>query len=61
MFKVHFILVSGLENMVMINGNDNDNYEKGFIGCISNMTIDENFNINLMADSDRGVNIRTCI
>ncbi|KAH7640417.1 pikachurin-like protein [Dermatophagoides farinae] len=53
------LYLGGLENTAMIFGNNN--YEKGFIGCISNMTIDENFTINLMSDSDRGVNIRTCI
>ncbi|XP_027198561.2 pikachurin-like [Dermatophagoides pteronyssinus] len=54
------LYLGGLENLTM-NIGDDYYYEKGFIGCISNMTIDENYNINLMSDSDRGVNIRTCI
>lgn len=48
----------GLEDTAM---QTNNRYEKGFIGCISNMTLDENYNVNLVPQSERGINIRTCI
>lgn len=36
-------------------------YQKGFIGCISNMTLDDNYYVDIVQQSERGINIRTCI
>ncbi|UXI17871.1 putative splicing factor [Sarcoptes scabiei] len=52
------LYLGGVEDTVMMT---NDHYQKGFIGCISNLTLNLNNRIDLMADSDRGINIRACI
>ena len=36
-------------------------YQKGFIGCIANLTIGELHEIALIAQAERGSNIRSCI
>lgn len=52
------LFLGGLEDTAM---QTNNRYEKGFIGCISNMTLDENYYVDLVQNSERGINIRTCI
>lgn len=37
-------------------------YESGFIGCISNVTLgEEHYNLHLLAQSERAINVRSCI
>ena len=50
--------IGGLEDSELTT---NSLYHKGFIGCISNMTIDENYFVDIVAQSERAINIQTCI